>query len=115
MRLADSTVVVAAEWTTGYSMAVWRCHGHVGKSVEACLRHSSDAVVTVTPLTRLAQEQEAEPTPEPPPGRRAVTAARPLTTAPSPGRRRLQDGDEPITCWRRPPRLVAARRSRNPP
>jgi hypothetical protein len=62
---ADSAVVVTAEWTTGYSMAVWRCPGHIGASVEACLRYSNDAVVTVTPLTMLAQQ--AEPTPEPPP------------------------------------------------
>jgi hypothetical protein len=61
---SDSTLVVAAEWTTGYSMAVWRCHAHVGASVEAALRYSGDAVVTVTPLTRL--DQEAEPAPEPP-------------------------------------------------
>jgi hypothetical protein len=61
----DSTVVVAAEWTTGYSMAVWRCQHHVGASVEAALRHSTDAVVTVTPLACF--DEAAEPAPEPPP------------------------------------------------
>jgi hypothetical protein len=60
----DSTAVVAAEWPTGHSMAVWRCHGHVGASVEATLRHSGDAQVTVTPLALL--DQPAEPAPEPP-------------------------------------------------
>jgi hypothetical protein len=61
---SDSTVVVAAEWPTNYSMAVWRCDDHVGASVEAARRHSTDAVITVTPLA--IADQPAEPTPEPP-------------------------------------------------
>jgi hypothetical protein len=60
----ESTVVVAAEWPTGYSMAVWRCDGHVGASVEAARRYSRDALVTVTPLALL--DQPPEPAPEPP-------------------------------------------------
>jgi hypothetical protein len=71
----DSTVVVAAEWTTGYSMAVWRCHDHVGASVEATLRYSGDAVVTVTPLARF--DEATEPAPEPPPtGERSLRLLR---------------------------------------
>jgi hypothetical protein len=46
-------------------MAVWRCHGHVSASVEAALRHSNDAVVTVTPLALLNQTT-GPPAPEPP-------------------------------------------------
>jgi hypothetical protein len=59
---SDSAVMVASEWPTGYSMAVWRCHGHVGASVEAALRHSDDAIITVTPLAII--DQPPEPAPE---------------------------------------------------
>jgi hypothetical protein len=65
----DATVVVASEWPTGYAMAVWRCHDHAGASVEATLRYSTEAVITVTPLA--IADQAAQPTPEPP-----VTAER---------------------------------------
>jgi hypothetical protein len=65
---SDSTVVVAAEWPTGYpthSMAVWRCNDHVGESVEAALRTSPDAVITVTPLA-IADQAAEQPAPEQP-------------------------------------------------
>jgi hypothetical protein len=71
---SDSTIVVAAEWPTGYpmhSMAVWRCRDHVGESVETALRISPDAVITVTPLT------SADHAPEPPaPTRRSLHLVR---------------------------------------
>jgi hypothetical protein len=59
---SDSTVMVASEWPTGYSVAVWRCHDHVGASVETALRLHADAVITVTPLALIDHD---EPTPDP--------------------------------------------------
>jgi hypothetical protein len=61
---SDSAVVVASEWPTGYAMVVWRCHDHVGASVEDALRYSADAIVTVTPLAQI--DQPDDPAPEPP-------------------------------------------------
>jgi hypothetical protein len=57
--------MVASEWPTGYAMAVWRCHDHVGAAVEAAVRVNHDAVITVTPLATL--DHPIEPTPEPDP------------------------------------------------
>jgi hypothetical protein len=57
--------VVASEWPTGYALAVWRCHSHLSASVEAALRHSNDAVVTVTPLA-LSDQTAEPPAPQPP-------------------------------------------------
>jgi hypothetical protein len=62
-------VIVASEWSTGYATAIWRCHDHIGASVEAALRLSPQAVITVTPLAALddTTEDTAEPTDEPSP------------------------------------------------
>jgi hypothetical protein len=61
--LSDSTVIVASEWPTGYATAICRCQDHVGASVEAALRISPQAVITVTPL--VANEDTAANTDEP--------------------------------------------------
>jgi hypothetical protein len=67
--LSDSAAIVASEWPTGYSMAVWRCADHVSASVEAALRLSPDAVVTITPLAAIDDtlEDTGEPSPDSPP------------------------------------------------
>jgi hypothetical protein len=63
--LSDSTVIVAAEWPTGYSAAVWRCISHIGESVEAVVQLNPGAVVTVTPLATIGDPDE--PSPDSPP------------------------------------------------
>jgi hypothetical protein len=65
---SDSAVIVAAEWPTGYSAAVWRCHAHLGESVEAAVRLSPGAVITVTPLATIGHPDE--PSPDSPSGDR---------------------------------------------
>jgi hypothetical protein len=60
---SESTVIVAAEWPTGYSVAVWRCHDHAGTSVDAALRLHADAVITVTPLTTIDRNEPAPDSP----------------------------------------------------
>jgi hypothetical protein len=71
---ADSAAIVESEWPTGYASAIWRCHDHVGPSVEAALRLSPQAVVTVTPLaamkTRNTTENTGEPSSDAPTGDR---------------------------------------------
>jgi hypothetical protein len=69
---SDSTAIVASEWPTGYATAIWRCHNHVGASVEDALRLSPHAVLTVTPLTAIDHTDyyTDEPSPDSPPGDR---------------------------------------------
>jgi hypothetical protein len=67
--------MVASDWPTGYAMAVWRCHDHIGAAVEAAVRVNRDAVVTVTPVSTL--DHAIEPTPEPHPrGERSLRLVR---------------------------------------
>jgi hypothetical protein len=73
---SDSTVIVASEWPTGYATAIWRCHGHLGESVEAAVQLSPHSVVTVTPLEAIENiaaataEPADEPNPDSPTGDR---------------------------------------------
>jgi hypothetical protein len=69
---SESAVIVASEWLTGYARAVWRCHGHLGASVEAALQVSPGAVVTVTPLAAIdhTDDHTDEPNPDSPTGDR---------------------------------------------
>jgi hypothetical protein len=66
---SESDVIIASEWPTGYARAIWRCHGHIGESVEAAVRQSPESVVTVTPLTAIDDptEDTAEHAEEPSP------------------------------------------------
>jgi hypothetical protein len=56
--LSDSVVIIASEWPAGYATAISRCHDHVGPSVEAILRISPQAVITVTPLAGIENADE---------------------------------------------------------
>jgi hypothetical protein len=69
---SDSAAIVASEWPTGYAAAIWRCHDHIGASVEAALRLAPQAIVTVTPLTAIdhTDDHTDEPSPDSPTGDR---------------------------------------------